>query len=209
MAVLSKNDILQKIKAGEIKFSPEVDTFQMKDHAVDLRLGFTFMIPKLWELTDKGRVSLETKSVKEPSKEKYDIIELEAGQYFEILPQEYVLVSTLENIKMPENLVSILYPRSSINRRGLSLDLTGLIDAGYEGQLVLPIKNNTKSQAVRLYPGERVCQITFEEISNPTNPTKSRYHQRDVIEGLANEKNSELLYITRGDIKGLKENFKI
>ena len=33
--------------------------------------------------------------------------------------------------------------RSSVNRRGISVDLTGIIDAGYEGQLIIPIRNNT------------------------------------------------------------------
>jgi dCTP deaminase len=110
---------------------------------------------------------------------------------------------------MPNDLMAILYPRSSTNRKGLSLDLTGIIDAGYEGQLVIPIRNNTRSQAVRLYPGERLCQVVFEELSSPVTSRPSKYHQKDIIEGVQMEKKDEAELIIKGDIKNLKERFKV
>jgi deoxycytidine triphosphate deaminase len=105
--------------------------------------------------------------------------------------------------------MAVLYPRSSTNRKGMSLDLTGIIDAGYEGQLVLPIRNNTRSQAIRLYPGERLCQVVFEELKSPVVPRPSKYHQKDIIEGVQMEKKDEVDLITNGDIKTLKDKFKV
>ena len=142
----------------------------------------------MWHLTTKGRESLDITHFDKENKELFEIIELEQGQYFDLLPQEHVIVSTFESIKVPNDLMAVLYPRSSTNRKGLSLDLTGIIDSGYEGQLVLPIRNNTRSQTVRLYPGERLCQVVFEELSeNIETPRKSKYHE----------------------IKALKEKYKI
>ena len=210
MSVITKNRIIDRIKKGEIVFKPELDIFQLQEHSVDLRLGFTFMIPKMWHLTPRGRESLDITHFDKENKELFEIIELEQGQYFDLLPQEHIIVSTFESIKVPNDLMAVLYPRSSTNRKGLSLDLTGIIDSGYEGQLVLPIRNNTKSQTVRLYPGERLCQIVFEELSdNIPSPRKSKYHKKDIIEGIKKEKGDETRLIVKGNIKGLKEKYKI
>jgi dCTP deaminase len=141
--------------------------------------------------------------------EYFDIVELEQGQYFDLLPGEHILVSSLETISVPEDLMAVMYPRSSTNRKGISVDLTGIIDSGYEGQLVIPIRNNTNSQTVRLYPGERFCQVVFEHLGESVEPRKSRYHRRDIIDGvdvdsLDQERQTEIGLIMSGDIKKLK-----
>ena len=209
MSVITKKQILEKIKTGELAFKPTLDRFQLQDHSVDLRLGFTFMIPKAWHLTTKGREAFDISHFDKFNAEYFDTIELEQGQYFDLLPQEYLLVGTLESVKIANNLMAVLYPRSSTNRKGLSLDLTGIVDAGYEGQLILPIRNNTRSQTVRLYPGERLCQLVFEELSESVAPKKSKYHQRDIVEGVQKEKKDESGLVMKGDIKTLKEKYSI
>jgi dCTP deaminase len=210
MSVITKNRILEKIKLGEISFKPDIDSFQLQEHSVDLRLGFTFMIPKMWHMTPHGRESLDITHFDKKNNEFFEVIELEQGQYFDLLPNEYILVSTFEKIGLPNDVMAVLYPRSSTNRKGMSLDLTGIIDAGYHGQLILPIRNNTHSQTVRLYPGERLCQIVFEELTEKIAPERtSKYHHRDVIDGVGLEKKEESELILKGDIKGLKEKYKV
>lgn len=209
MSVITKKQILARLAKGDIAFTPSLDSFQLQEHAVDLRLGFTFLIPKVWHITARGRESLDITHFDKNNNDFFDVVELEEGQYFELLPQEYVLVSTLESIKVPKDLMAVLYPRSSTNRKGLSLDLTGIIDSGYEGQLTLPIRNNTHSQAVRLYPGERVCQIVFEQLTEPVTPRKSKYHKKDIIDGIAREKRVEATLIMKGEIRKLKNDFLV
>lgn len=210
MAILTKKQILELVRTGSITFTPNLDSFQLQDHAVDLRLGFTFLVPKIWHMTKQGRESLDTTHFNKESTQFFDVIELEKGQFFDLLPQEHILVSTLESIKVPNNLMAVLYPRSSTNRKGLSLDMTGIIDSGYEGQLTLPIRNNTSSQTVRLFPGERLCQIVFETLAESIeNPRKSKYHQRDIIEGIAREKQTEAALVLEGKIEELKERYRI
>ncbi len=209
MAVITKKKILERVAAGEIAFKPPLDQFQLQEHAVDLRLGYTFLIPKLWHLTPAGREALDVIHFDKQNRDCFEVIELEEGQYFELLPHEYILVSTLESLKVPDDLMAVLYPRSSTNRRGLSLDLTGIIDSGYEGQLTLPIRNNTSSQTLRLYPGERLCQIVFEELDRPVTARKSKYHQRDIIDGISRDKSAESRLILKGQIKKLKEDWRV
>ncbi|MFM2357602.1 MAG: hypothetical protein RJA61_339 [Candidatus Parcubacteria bacterium] len=212
MSIITKKQILERIQSGSITFSPNLDTFQLQAHAVDLRLGFTFLIPKRWHMTIKGREALNMDHFSKEKAAYYDVIELEQGQHFELLPGEYVSVNTLESVKIPDDLMAILYPRSSTNRKGLSVDLTGIVDSGYEGQLTVPIRNNTSSQIIKLYPGERFCQLVFEELNQKIEIQKSRYHKKDIIEGyvrkndaLGKKDETEIELVTKGEIKKLKK----
>ena len=208
MSILTKNEILKRIEEKNIGFSPALDTFQVQAHAIDMRLGFTFLVPKSWHLTKQGRVALNIDYFSKVRPSYFDTVELEQGQYFELLPGEHILVSTLESVAVPDDLMAILYPRSSTNRKGLSVDLTGIIDSGYSGQLVIPVRNNTLSQTVRLYPGERFCQIVFEKLESSVNADKSRYHNKDIIDGFIRNKNKrdsvEIALVSKGAIRELK-----
>lgn len=209
MSILTKNEILVRVAEKNIEFEPALDTFQIQAHAIDMRLGFTFLIPKAWHLTKKGRVALNIDYFDKERQSYFDTIELEQGQYFELLPGEHILVSTLESVSIPDDLMAILYPRSSTNRKGLSVDLTGIIDSGYVGQLVIPVRNNTQSQIVKLYPGERFCQIVFERLETKVKAEKSRYHKKDIIDGFIRDKtkldSKEISFVSKGSIRELKQ----
>lgn len=209
MAVLTREEILERIAKEEISIEPSVDQFQLQAHSVDLRLGFTFMIPKQYVMTKAGREALRIDPLRNHGPEYFDVIELEQGQYFELLPGEHVLVSSLENIKVPKDLMAILYPRSSVNRKGLSVDLTGIIDSGYEGVLTLPVRNNTDSQIIRLYPGERFCQVVFEALTHEVDARKSRWHRKDVVEKGEKEASTEIDLVLNGKIKELKNDYAV
>ncbi len=215
MAILTKNQILERLKKGDITIKPSLDELQLKPHAIDLRLGYTFLMPKTWQLTKYGREALQIDHFDKNRPPYFETLELEQGQFFELLPGEYIIVSTLESLKMPGDLMGVLYPRSSTNRKGLSVDLTGIIDSGYEGQLAIPVRNNTSHQIVKLYPGERFCQVVFDRLDGVVNLEESRYHKKDIIEGFIRNKKStnhdeeEIELISQGKIKELKEQFKV
>lgn len=209
MSVLIKDQILGRIKDGSLAFKPGLDNLQLQGHSVDLRLGFTFMIPKVWQPGDGGREAVNLDPLHQTGASHFDVVELEQGQHFDLLPNEYILVSSLETITVPSDLMAVLYPRSSVNRRGLSVDLSGIVDAGYSGKLVLPVRNNTRSQTVRLYPGERFCQLVFQQLSGEVHTRQSRHHMKDVAEGLAEEDEQEVNLVTKGDISALKEKYPI
>jgi dCTP deaminase len=204
--ILTKKEILARVKEGSLAFSPALDTFQVRAHAIDLRLGYTILVPKAWRMTPGGReaIRLIDPLKKGYTNEHFEVIELEEGQYFELLPGEHVSVSSLETVKLPGDLMAVLYPRSSVSRRGLAVDLTGIVDAGYEGQLMIPIKNNTAHQVIRVYPGERFCQLVFQALISPAEVITSRYHKRDIAEGAMRDKNAESALIEKGKIRELK-----
>lgn len=206
--VLVKDQILQYLKEGGLKFSPQIDTFQIQSHSVDLRLGYSFMVPKLWGMTEKGREAFLVDYMDE--RQRFELIELEHHQFFDLLPKESVVASTLEEVSLPNDLMAVLYPRSSINRKGLSVDLSGIVDAGYEGKLLIPITNNTQNQVVRIYPGERFCQLVFYPLSQPVKVIQSRWHKKDIIVGRLSERSrAEEKLISKGKIKELKQKFSL
>ncbi len=106
---------------------------------------------------------------------------------------------------MPNDVSAVLYPRSTINRQGLAVELTGIIDAGYQGNLIIPIHNSSTSSVVRIYPGQRFCQLEFTALAHEITPRPSRYQNKDVIVGVLPEQdNDEVELIRQGRIEELK-----
>lgn len=210
MAILVREQIEERVKKGDLSFAPALDTFQLRGHAVDLRVGFTFLIARHARISAEGRAGITGDSLK-ASRDNFEVVILEEGQYFDVLPGEHVLIATLESVKMPKDLMGVLYPRSSVNRRGLSVDLSGIIDAGYEGNLVIPVRNNSLARPFRVYPGERFCQVVFEELSQSIpDIEESRYHKKDIATGALPElNNEEVRLIQEGKITELKKRFNV
>jgi len=213
--ILTRHDITELIEDKKLVFEPALDRFQNQPHAVDLRLGTVFYLPKIWRLTDKGREIL-TVDVTESAGDNYEKIELKPGQYFDLAPGESIIASTLEKISLHQpDLMGVLYPRSSINRRGLSVDLTGIVDAHYSGNLMIPVLNKTTNQVIRIYPGERICQLVFHKLTQELTKKEALIHGKVAAKynnadghNLASKKDAteEIEYIKKGDLKGLKSN---
>ena len=178
MAVLTKKEIHQAIKDDAIRFTPSLDRFQLQPHAVDLRLGYKFLIPRNWLMAEKGRRAIKISiDDTEMHREQFDEVQLQPGQYFELLPNEFVIGTSLERIEMnAPNLMGILFPRTSTNRRGINLSLSGIIDTGYKGNLIFPMKNEAGNQVLRIYPGERVCQVIFQELHSSLTAEEAELH---------------------------------
>jgi len=211
--ILTRHDIVQRMGKGEIAFEPALDDYQNQPHAVDLRLGTVFYIPKIWKLTDAGREVLKV-DVTQSAGDNYEQIELKPGQFFELAPGESVIASTLEKITLKSpDLMGVLYPRSSVNRRGLAVDMTGIVDAHYSGHLMIPVLNKTQSQIIRIYPGERICQIVFQKLNQQLERSDALRHGKIEAkyndagaEELASKKDAEqeIEAIRSGDFEALK-----
>lgn len=219
MSTLTKKEILNAIYYKKLEFEPELDQFQIQPNSIDLRVGWNFYIPKTWEYNEKGRVALNLDYL-ESSKKKdiYKIIRLTEGQYFEILPGEFVIISTLEKIKLNEgDLMAVLFARSSVIRRGLIVE-SGTIDSRYNGYLMLPVINNTRDQVIRLYPGERICQLVFHKLESNITEEEAKIHGVAKAKYLEStpyglearcDSEDEINFIKKGKLKELKNSYKI
>jgi len=218
MAVLSKPRLLDAIQKGEINFEPGIDAFQLSAATIDLRIGWSFYIPQTWRFTDKGRLAITADYLDSSMvQDNYQLIKLKAGQFFEILPGESIIASTLEKITIKSGkLVGILHPRSSSVRRGLSIQ-SGVVDPYFSGNLVIPIRNSNP-HILRLYPGERVCQILFKELTDELSQEEANkkgladpkyYAATPYNLGVKPDPQDELDLLRSGALENLKEKFKL
>ncbi|MBI2020801.1 hypothetical protein HYS94_05330 [Candidatus Daviesbacteria bacterium] len=83
-----------------------------------------------------------------------------------IKPGDYYLVSTLEIINTPKDLMPLIFPRTSLFRAGLLL-LNSKTDPGYKGPLAMGLKNLSEFD-VKLQIGARICNIVFYKIEGQT-----------------------------------------
>lgn len=83
-----------------------------------------------------------------------------------IKPGEYYLVSTVEIINTPKDLLPVVFPRTSLFRTGLLL-LNSKTDPGYKGILTMGLKNLSDFD-VKLQMGARICNVVFIKIEGQT-----------------------------------------
>lgn len=89
-----------------------------------------------------------------------------------IFPGKLYLATTVEWLEL-HGVVGQLVGRSSFGRLGLGVEVTsGFIDDGFCGQITLELWS---LQPILLRPGDRVCQIAFEELQGERMPYRGRY----------------------------------
>jgi dUTP pyrophosphatase len=81
---------------------------------------------------------------------------------------EVILIPTGIAIDMPENMASVLFPRSGLgHRNGIVLgNLVGLIDSDYHQQIFISCWNRSKFPFV-ITLGDRIAQMMFVPIIKP------------------------------------------
>ena len=68
-------------------------------------------------------------------------------------------------IEIPEGYVGLLFQRSSVSRKSLSMtNAVGVIDAGYRGEIMAKFKVNTTSIPAIYKPDERFAQLIIMPI---------------------------------------------
>ncbi|MBW7954975.1 dCTP deaminase [Candidatus Gracilibacteria bacterium] len=159
--ILSDSEIKKLIKSGDLKVegNSKYDILQQIGPAsLDFRLGNTFKYYK----RDLISIIDPKKGVGE---EHIETITLDENTPFILHPRQFILGVTLEKIKIPNFLVARCEGRSSIGRLGVIIHSTaGYIDPGFEGTITLEI-TNINEIPVALYPGMRIGQFAFENIS--------------------------------------------
>ena len=218
MSVLTKKEILSRIAKKEIIFTPELDQYQIQPASLDLRIGWSFYVPYTWIYNEKGRVAVNADYLDYQNTEEYfKLIKLKPGQYFEILPEEFILISTLEKITLNcGDITGNLFPRSSALRRGLQI-VTGLVDCRYNGQLTIPLVNNSH-HIIKLYPGERICQLQLMKVESELTEEEAKMHGAQLAKYIGStpygleakaDSTDEIILIRSGQIEELKTKYKI
>ena len=82
-------------------------------------------------------------------------------------PGEILNVELRFRCAIPEGCVGLLFARSGLGSKGLTLaNSVGVIDSGYRGSVVAPLIN-LGDRAVTVHEGDRVCQMVVVEYVAP------------------------------------------
>lgn len=82
-------------------------------------------------------------------------------------PNEVILCSSRESIKLPHDVYAIVSSKFSYTQLGLTIDLsTSVIQSGHEGKVHFQIKNDS-SNYICIYPGIEVAQLLFYRTIQP------------------------------------------
>lgn len=160
MAVLSDKDIKELLKSGELVIEP-LDGSQIQPASVDLRLGNEFRVFNVLNhciIDPRDRNTLESAT---------QLIRVANDGKFVLHPGDFVLATTLEKVRLPSYMVGRIDGRSSLGRLGIMVHtVAGAIAPGFEGRISLEMGNLGKLP-VALYPGMRVCSVSFELTKSP------------------------------------------
>jgi len=127
--------------------------------------GFDFRIGEIYEILGKGFLGQEerkTPGVKLLSK--FNSVKKES---FLFKPGCYYLMKTIEKVNIPENILILFRPRTTIFRSGLMI-FTGNVSPGYKGELTFGIANLGPCQ-IEIEMGARVVYAMFFEVEGKTN----------------------------------------
>ena len=159
--ILSDKTIMKYLKDGTLGISP-VTSEQIQPASVDIRLGRTFGIV---EDISTGVIGLDEKV-------KYKTIETDT---YVLLPGQFVLASTMEYFRLPDNITAFVEGRSSLGRMGLFIQNAGWVDPGFEGEITLELFNANRC-GIELKSGRRVGQLVFAQMDDSAlNPYRGKY----------------------------------
>ena len=183
--VLSDRSIREELAKGRIVIEPLEDEC-VQPASVDLHLDKNILV---FRNTNRPYVD-----VRQPMDGLTDMVEIGEDEPFILRPGEFLLISTLEHIKVPDDIVGRLEGKSSLARIGLLVHSTaGYVDPGWKGKLTMQMTNVARLP-VTLYAGMRIAQISFLRLTTPAErpygsgglgskyqgqqePTASRYNE--------------------------------
>ncbi|HEX9722558.1 MAG TPA: hypothetical protein VGA53_04830 [Candidatus Paceibacterota bacterium] len=133
--------------------------------------GFDLRVGELYEISGQGFLGITERETPEMT----SVAKYEEGQTLQVTlkPNTYYIVKTVERVNMPESLLAIMTPRSTLFRSGLYV-FGGQVPPGYAGELNMGIYN-FRQEDFRLEMGARVVHIMFFEVKGKGNMYRGQW----------------------------------
>ncbi len=155
--ILSDRDLLTEIKSGRLSLTP-FNKSHVQPASIDLLLDYEF---KVFKNFIKPYLDL-----KEPVSDYMQTVKIKKDEPLIVHPREFVLGTSIEYVKIPNNLLARLEGKSSLGRLGLIVHATaGFIDPGFEGQITYEI-TNLSNIPLAIYGGIKVAQMSVHTLSS-------------------------------------------
>ena len=159
--ILSDKTIFKMLEEKSL-VAEQIEKEQVQPASVDIRLGNTFAIV---EDSSTGIIQMDKEI-------KYKTI---ISDSYILLPNQFVLATTMEYFELPDDLTAFVEGRSSLGRMGLFIQNAGWVDPGFKGEITLELYNANRC-AIELKAGRRVGQLVFAKMDDKAlNPYKGKY----------------------------------
>ena len=159
--ILSDKTLTKMLEEKTLVVEP-IEKEQIQPASIDIRLGNTFSFV---EDTSTGIINLENEI-------KYKTI---TSDSYILLPNQFVLATTMEYFDLPDDLTAFVEGRSSLGRMGLFIQNAGWVDPGFKGEITLELYNANRC-AIELKAGRRVGQLVFAKMDETAlNPYNGKY----------------------------------
>ncbi|TKK90852.1 dCTP deaminase [Herbidospora galbida] len=156
--LLSDRDIKAEVDRGRVRLTP-YDPDMIQPSSIDVRLD------RMFRVFENHRYPHIDPSCEQPDLTR--LVEPDKDEPFILHPGEFVLASTYEVIKLPDDIASRLEGKSSLGRLGLLTHSTaGFIDPGFEGHVTLEL-SNVATLPIKLWPGMKIGQLCLFRLSSP------------------------------------------
>jgi dCTP deaminase len=168
------NELLKPFNSSLVRKKeddPKV-SFGPSSYGYDIRLNTQFKIFSNSNQSGEAGI-VDPKNFNENNFVEYDTDENEHN-YVIVPPNSFVLGVSKEFIKIPRNVTALVMNKSTYARCGLNC-FTTVIEAGWQGNLVLEYSNNTPLP-IKLYANEGCAQLLFFESDEDCNTS---YADRD------------------------------
>ncbi|MDP3982346.1 MAG: hypothetical protein Q8P70_02270 [bacterium] len=127
--------------------------------------GFDLRIGELFEISGKGFLGVDERE----TPNMISVATFKEGDRIKVSlkPNTYYLMKTVESVTMPEDLLAMMTPRSTLFRSGVYL-FGGQVPPGYQGGLNMGLYN-FRNEEFELEMGARVAHIMFFEVKGKGN----------------------------------------
>jgi dCTP deaminase len=172
--ILSDVDIRKEIASGRIEIDP-FDEGCVQPSSVDLHVDAQFRV-----FANSRYPFID---VRRDMPDLTELVEVEGDEPFILHPGEFVLGSTFERVRLPEDTVARLEGKSSLGRLGLLIHSTaGYVDPGWDGYLTLEL-SNVATLPITIYPRMKIGQISFFRLSTPVEVPYGSAERRSKYQG--------------------------
>lgn len=184
--VLNKLEITKLISSKKLTIEPLLDKNQIGEISVDLRIGTDFLT--LHQGREAFIDTTQDLIEKRPIKSHFTETRRRVGEGLLLHPAQPVLFSTLEYLKLPEDVYVILSLRSSYSRLGLTIST--IIQPGYCGCASIEIVNSGNTP-IKILAGARIVQARFVRLNEKSEYFKTHRKYSCQVRPVASKANED------------------
>lgn len=163
---LSDISIQEYLHNGLIEVTPKLKKKDIRPAGIRIHLSNKILIPH------PGYLDLS-----KPGKLEYSTVDLTKDEFI-LKPNDFILASSVEKIKVAKNIITFLDGRSTIARLGITIHITaGVVDGNHSEARAITLEiKNLGVHSIRLRENDPVGLVMFALLTSDINqPSQSQY----------------------------------